>query len=238
MEKLAKPMLSDSQWKGQACAVLGGGPSLRNCDLRGLRNLRTICCNFAYELWPDADCIISEDVRFFQLAAKKESWKAFKGEKILSCLEPSYEPLARAAVPDIRIIPRKRQDKFWAKSIDEGLSYSSNSMVPALNLADILGADPIYILGLDCQPVKRGEPTNFHDHYRKAGFETTGNHQLESFKSDFTYWVAPNLRHRKVLNLNVDSGIQCWPRVSPESVFGEEEWSRSRSSGTTRQPTS
>lgn len=203
--------------------MLGGGPSLRGLDLHGLRGMRTICVNFAYELWPDADIVITEDLRFIQLAARKESWKAFKGEKILSCLEPSYEPLARAAEPKIRIIPRKSSVRFWSKSLADGLSYSSNSMVAALNLADILGADPIWILGLDCNPVLAGNPTNFHDHYVKAtGFERTNNSQYEDFRLDFEKWVAPNLRHRRVVNLNPESGVTCWERRTPESVLGKQ----------------
>lgn len=209
-------MLTDGCWKEKACAVIGGGPSLRNFNWEGshLQDLlggRIVAVNFAYEKFPQAACVITEDVRFIQLASRKESWRNFKGEKILSCLEPSYEPLARAAEPNIRIIPRKSSTKFWAKSLDEGLSYSSNSLVPALNIADILGADPIYILGLDCNPVEPDKPTNFHDHYKKApGFERTNNHQLEEFRRDITFWVAPHLRHRTVFNMNRNTGVNAF----------------------------
>lgn len=217
-------MLNDGDWKGQPCAVLGGGPSLRGVDLSALQLGRVIAVNFAYELCPNAACVITEDVRFIQLASRKKSWQDFQGEKILSCLEPSYEPLARAAEPKIRIVPRKSSVRFWSKSIADGFSYSSCSLIPALNLADILGADPIYLLGVDLNPIPEGKPTNFHDHYTKApGFERVQNQQLEDFRKDLEVWAAPKLSHRRILNLNKNSAVQCWPRLSFEEAFGDKK---------------
>ena len=55
-------------------------------------------------------------------------------------------------------------------------------MIPcALNLADIMGADPIYLLGVDCNSVGKDQK-NFHDEYELAGFDRAGDHQYESFK--------------------------------------------------------
>ena len=214
-------MLSDGAWVGSHCFVVAGGPSLSSFNWRLLDGeTRIICVNFAYEKLPQAACVITEDVRFIQLAARREDWRSFRGEKILSCLEPSYEPLARAAEPKIRIVPRKRPDKFWARSISEGLSYSSCSLVPAMNLADILGADPIYLLGVDLNPLGYTAQTNYHDHYVRAGFERTGDDQLNSFRSDLTYWVAPHMQLKRILNLNPKSALDCWKRQSPEEALG------------------
>lgn len=216
-------MLNDGSWKGRRAWIVGGGPSLRSFAWERLVGIpEIICVNFAYERVPHAACVITEDVRFIQLAARKESWRAFRGEKILSCLEPGYEPLARAADPAIRIIPRKSSVRFWSKSLNDGLSYSSNSGIAAINLADILGVSEIVLLGFDCKPVG-DTPTNFHDHYAKApGFERTPDARYLDFKKDFEAWVAPNVRHIKVWNANPESGIECWERVTLESVLGRQ----------------
>ena len=118
-------------------------------------------------------------------------------------------------------------DKYWSESIADGLSYSSNSMVGAINLAAILGADPIYLLGVDCGPVSGGRTANYHDDYVRVKVDagddcwTTGDHQYLSFASDFEHWVAPNCKTRgiNVVNLNPASAIKCWPKKDWREVL-------------------
>lgn len=56
-----------------------------------------------------------------------------------------------------------------------------------------------------------------------------GKHQLDSFASDFKHWAAHHLKHRTVINLNKDSGVDCWPKAM---VTYNEELTKQKNSRT------
>lgn len=213
-------ILNNGVWAGQRAVLVGGGPSLKTFDwslLAGEPNV--IVVNRAWKDVPNAAIFFTEDYRVItELWGSTPEWKAFRGIKILHALDPHYAKLALDVDPTIHIIHRKREDKFWSRSLDEGLSYSSNSMIGALNLADILGAEPICLLGVDCNPV-RGERfmSNYHSDYLEDW--KVNAHQLDSFKSDFEHWAALHLGHREIINCNPNSGVTCWPIADPKEIF-------------------
>lgn len=199
-------MLTDGAWNCQPAFLVAGGPSLKDLDwglLRGVRNV--VCVNRSFLDVPTASAFFTEDLRFVEKYADK--LREFKGEAIFHALAPEHIAPALAAVPNLRIIERKRLDKFWSQSFADGLSYSSNSAIGALNVLSILGAEPIYLLGVDCNPK---EPTNYHDDYAQDWRSCAD--QMRSFASDFEHWAKPSLRGRTVVNLNPTSGVTCWTR--------------------------
>ena len=186
------PFLED-ECLGQPAYLVGGGPSLSNFNWELLRDRpNVIVVNRAFMDVPTAMAFFTEDLQVVSLYAGTSSWREFQGVKIFHALAPEYEALARELDPEIKFIRKVRRDKRWSKLFAEGLSSSSNSMIGALNLADLLGCDPIYLLGVDCKSVGKGQ-ANFHNDYEKAGFRRAGDHQYESFRNDFTWWAAPNL---------------------------------------------
>jgi len=220
--------LREGQWTNQPAYLVGGGPSLRTFDWSLLiERQNVIVINMAYWKVPSAAIWFSEDYRVIDLALedcvscerRAEHWRDFQGVKLLHALDPAFADHARKKDADIHILERTRQDKFWARSFTDGLSCSSNSMIGALNLADILGADPIYLFGVDCNTPKDGERfmQNFHTCY-PAGWKVAAG-QLKDFESDFRLWAAPHLTHRRIVNVNQDSAVSCWPKMSVENVF-------------------
>jgi len=218
----------DGMWLGQTATLVGGGPSLKNFSWEVLRDVpNIIVVNRAYRDCPWADYLFSEDIRFFEKFAVEdpEGWAAFEGLKIFHCLDESYAPTVKDVAPDVHMIHKKRVDKYWSKSLADGLSYSSNSMIGALNLAAILGVTRINLLGVDCVPTlsrkekienyHTGEKLSYPPDWRADG------HQLDSFASDFTYWAAPNLKMVgvEVVNLNPDSGVTCWKKQDWREVL-------------------
>lgn len=212
--------LTDGAWDRRRAFVVGGGPSLKKFDWNWLsKEERVIVVNMAFKDVPNAAVFFTEDYRVIELANRnpelREKWKAFKGYKVFHALDQSYIAPMLKLDPSLFVIERKRQDKFWAKSMPEGLSYSSNSMIGALNLVGILGAAPIYLMGIDCnRRYVGGKETNYHTEYEQAGFDRTGDSQYESFANDFRYWAAYHMRDRQVYNLNSDSAVRCWPKWS------------------------
>ncbi len=209
--------LKEGSWKGQSAFIVGGGESLKSLDWSLLKNkANVIAINGAVKTVPTASVWFSEDLRVVQLYHKTAEWAAFRGVKILHALKPDFAKQARKLDKSIQFIHRIREDKHWSRSFAEGLSISSNSGVGAINLAQILGADRIYLLGFDC----RGQ--NFHADYERAGFDQMGPGQHQSYISDFTHWVYPKTRNCSIVNLVTDdcmSALECWPRWDRDSFL-------------------
>lgn len=210
---------AEGAWHGQAAYVIGGGPSLKTFPwdlLKSKRNL--IAINMAFVNVPHADFFFTEDDRVIsELIPQKEeikkAWDSFQGIKLWHCLDESFKEKVVRASPDVHVIERKRRDKFWSKTWEEGLSYSSNSAIGAINIATILDADPLYLLGIDCRRTK--QDANYHDVYPFEWRMPEG--QDKNYASDFTHWAALHTKNRKVVNLinpDFESALTCWPKVS------------------------
>ena len=207
-------MLSDGGWKGEPCWLVGGGPSLASLDWSLLRNVgHVVAVNMSYKDLPDAEVCFTEDVRFVELVKDREDWRNFKGVKLVNVLAESDATRFLFHSPDLTLLrpPPSEHAKRWSTTLADGLSQGTNSMVGALNLADIMGADPIYLLGVDCDPGERFT-ANYHDCYEKLGAQFGWHYQ--SFINDFEKWCAPHLTSRCVMNLNAKSHVSCWPKAT------------------------
>ena len=202
-------MLKTGAWSGSPAWIVAGGPSLRLFDFSLLRDVpHCIAINAAFYDVPTAEVMISEDARVFERFAPDLS--NFNGVKVFACPDDAYVPQVRAVVPDATIIHTRPKSKGWSKRLEDGLSTSSCSLIPALNLADVMGANPIYLLGVDLDD----DPSNYHKRYPSTW--STGAAQMESYRSDCEHWAAPNLRHRAIINLNKSSAVTSWARTNAE----------------------
>jgi hypothetical protein len=210
--------LKENAWKDQPCYIIGGGASLRGFDFSLLKSKRNkIAINRAWKDVYDADIWFSEDHRVVvDLWGKDPLFQAFKGTKVLHALAKGFKEEVLEVDPTLCVIERKRQDKYWSRSFRDGLSMSSCSGVGAINIAWLLGADPIYLLGFDCR--SDGQLVqNYHDDYKNKGFDwMVGANKAEEFKSDMELWVATHTQDRQIINLvnpAYPSAVECWPKV-------------------------
>lgn len=225
-------MLADGLWKGQPAFVVGSGPSIKGLDLsRLLHEELTIGCNEEYRWEPKIS--ICQDVRFFfgdgtpgRLPAKDNPrWWGnpsslpvfFKGHPDRP--DPPYDD--HDLIVELKAATRmgsKGEMEFkWGTSLEEGLYYGANCGLAALNLADILGADPIYLLGFDCASM--AGLTHHHGHY-PLEWEMKAELNEPVFKmwaADFSR-VKSSIRGR-VINLCEWSGIDAFPRLPTETLF-------------------
>lgn len=205
--------LSDGSWQGGSAILIGGGPSLRGFDWSRFANRpHVIAINRAVIDCPTAEVFFTEDERVVKKYAAELS--AFQGEKFIQC-EEVYVEGCLAAVPDLHVLRRTRKDKFWAHSLAEGLSYSSNSAIGAANLAEILGAETLYLFGIDCRSESR-LITNYHDDYKERDGWAVNSDQLASFKSDWEHWVKPHAAMKiwNVINPAFPSALKCFPSIT------------------------
>lgn len=220
----------EGAWKDVPAVIVGGGPSLREFNWAALdcsgtpshnRHFRTIAINRAYRDVPTADCFFTEDSRVVAKFGHRRDFKSFKGLKLLHLLDDGYLPELIPFMDQLTVVHRKRGDKFWSDSWDDGLSVSSNSGIGALNIATIMGCKTVFCLGFDC---RTDGPTiqNYHGDYESSW--AVGSGQLADYASDFTHWAALNLRKRgvsviNIVNPNFESALTCWPKLSFEDFY-------------------
>lgn len=196
---------------GQSATIIGGGPSLKGFDfnrLKGKSNI--IAINRAFHYVPFADACFSEDVRFIEEYGA--DLNRFSGRVIWHCLRGLDHERGFKACTKVTTIRELRDDKYWSKDLSS-LSFSSNSAIGAINLAEILGCHTIYLLGIDCRsdgPVLE----NFHTDYPQ-GWQV-GAMNAYSWKSDFEHWVAPNCKADvvNVINPAYESAVECWTKIT------------------------
>lgn len=217
--------LKENVWKGQECFIVGGGASLKGFDFSKLKTKKNrIVINRAWRDCYDAEIWFSEDHRVVtELWGQDPTFQAFKGTKVLHALAKGFKEEVLAVDPTLCVLERKREDKYWSRSFHDGLSMSSCSGVGAVNLAWLLGADPIYLLGFDCR-TDGNYVQNYHDDYKAKGWDwLTGGNKADIFKSDMELWVAHHVRDRAVVNVinpKLPSAVECWPTMTFDEVFG------------------
>lgn len=213
--------MREGEWEGHDVTIIGGGPSLKGFDWTSLHKRRhIIAVNRAFIDCPTADCWFTEDARVIT-----DLWgqrlKFFLGLKVWNCLQPSEIENVQAVDPSIKIIRTERKDKFWSRRFSDGLSYSSNSGVGAINIACLLGADRIFLLGFDCRTdVLRME--NYHQDYKHDPMWEVGSNAADNFLSDFTGWVAPHVKDREVIsviNPEYPTALTCWPTMAYQEFY-------------------
>lgn len=216
--------LREGAWSNEPCYIIGGGASLKGFDFSKLKDKKNrIAINRAWKDVYDAELWFTEDHRVIvDLWGKDPAFQAFRGIKVLHALAPHCATEALNVDPRIHVIPRKREDKYWSRAFKDGLSMSSCSGVGAINLACLLDANPIYLLGFDCR-TDGNYVQNYHNDYQAMGWDwLTGGNRADDFKSDMELWVALHTKDRQIINLinpKLPSAIECWPKVPLEEAL-------------------
>jgi hypothetical protein len=213
--------LREGAWDGHDCYIVGGGKSLKAFNFDSLtRKRHVIVINRAFIDVPTADIWFTEDARVIT-----DLWgqrlKHFRGLKVWNCLQPSEIELVKAVDPSIEIIQTTRKDKFWSRKFSDGLGYSSNSGVGAMNIAWLLGADRIFLLGFDCR-TDGLRMENYHQDYKHDPMWEVGSNAADNFLSDFTGWVQPHVKDREVINVINSahpSALTCWKTMPYQEFY-------------------
>jgi hypothetical protein len=194
-------VMPDGAWVGQPCFVIAGGPSLIDFDFERLRGKgHIIAINRAFEYAPWADILFFMDNKFYRMCHEGErylKWQAFKGYKVF-----------------LDLMGRKYEDCYHVRSlgrvglshaISKGLYHGNNSGVGALNLALVLKARPVYLLGYDCRFEENR--SHFHSGYGPRANEST----VKGFVRDFER-MAKFMREERtsIVNLNPRSGLKIF----------------------------
>jgi len=206
--------IKDNMWKGQRCFIVGGGPSLKGFDWSKLDGELTIGCNLAFEAF-DPCMIVAVDKRFYQWILWGEYEEKHPGlrQRFLDLNVGKYLIYPAETLNNfysgIDIITRNKTDKL-ATSLADGVLMGSNTGLAAVNLAICLGASEIYLLGFDMCGDGSGKQAHFHAGHPTKQDENCYNRFIDAFGQH----AGDMNRHARIVNLNPDSKLPYFPKLS------------------------
>ena len=209
-------IIKNGAWKGRPCFLVGGGPSLVGFDWSRLSGELSIGINRTFEKF-DPTILFSMDNRFwkwveqgdFGMAARDKFRNYQYGIKL-------WVNVVGAPYSDDIFTVTCCGDAKWSHSLSDGVGAGGNSGYAALNLAYLLGANPIYLLGYDMHGDLNGKQKWFHNGYPI----NQGSGVYIQFLNKFNQIAVPALKNTgvRVINLNSDSALRCFEFGSLNNV--------------------
>ena len=186
--------------------MIGSGPSLSMEQiLAAPKSVKFLGINDAYLLWPSMDHHHACDGKWW-------GWHYDVCRSRLRCPSTTISKNAVAKHPDLKWIEGRPRP---------GISYEStvvhtgkNSGYQAINIAVLMGAKRIVLIGFDCKIASDGRSHWFGDHPDNT------RSWYETWHSQFETLVDP-LREIgvEVLNCSPGTALECFPKADIEDVF-------------------
>ncbi len=211
-------ILKEGQWAGEPCVILGGGPSINAVRAR-LKEFQQFpkavhfaAPNQSWRLLPSPEIVYVIDRQVLCLAEMmehKDLWRerTTQGQiRLTNKANGAYGPWLGTYWLDTS------SPNDWGRTFKDGIVAANNAGLGTINVVDILGADPIILLGFD--GTTRGDNTNWHSDYP----DEPGWHPKRPELS-FKKWakafnlVAAKIR-AKVYNANPESAYDMFPKVT------------------------
>ena len=183
------------------CYVIGGGPSLKNIDLSILKHKHIIAVNNSYQLVPWADFLFFMDKEW--ITQHSEQLRRFNG--IISTILLEHEKYSQG-LRGIKVIKRGQRDGF--STSNRVVNHGGNSGFCAINLAGLLGAGRIILVGFDMRVVN-GQHNYHTEHYRRINNDIYETEYIKPFST---------LSGISILNATPNSAIKCFEFVSLEDT--------------------
>jgi len=199
-------------WEGEAVAIVGSGPSIKNIDLSILKDrIHVIAIKTAVDLCPWAEVCYGCDAPW---------WIDQKGLPKFHGLKFFHGPQAANKWPDlIKVEIEISKDDML---IDQPLHIGNGgcSGFQAQNLAIQFGATDIILIGLDCN-----ENGGIH-WYGRNKWPNASN----PVQSNFNRWIKgfenamPSVRRLgiNIINASPESALKCFPKKPLTEIM--EEW--------------
>jgi len=198
--------------QGKRAYIIGGGPSLLNFDWQFLQYERksgagVIGCNDAYLLGSDiCNVCVFGDREWLNKHQKR--LKHFPG-----LIVTNLKKVSRRNLPWLYSAKRKGV----GLGVNNELGWNGNTGCLAINLALVLGASPIYLLGFDMKLSPKGE-NNWHSNdLCKARTQI-----FEKFKRGMATverWRKKMFPDQKVYNVTDDSDLDVFPKIKIKELI-------------------
>jgi hypothetical protein len=207
---------------GTRALILASGPSLTPEDVERVRaararsrNLKVVAVNDTYRLAPWADVLYAADAAWW--AAHPDAAE-FAGERWTQNIDAGLDGEARQAFnairPKLNVVVSKRSD---LPSFDAGwVGQGSNSGFQAVNLAVLMGASSVILLGFDMSLGAAGEKHFFGDHPGRMNMNSPFPVFVRAFERS-----APVYAQRGIVILNASrrSALKCFRQVKLDLIL-------------------
>jgi len=199
-------------WRNQDVFIIGGGSSLRGFPWQRLHHRLTIGCNDAYKLGLDVCKIcVFGDLRWYKAhKAFLENW----GNPVFT----NQPALINNSPPWLYVMGRKENGLAY-----DALGWGGNTGCVALNLALILGARRVFLLGFDLA-VGENNKTNWHDD--NLAKPLPDNEVFDRFIRGFAQMkedLPKMFPEAQVINLNLDSRLNVFEKMDWREVLDGED---------------
>jgi len=190
-------------WTDETAFILGGGPSLLSVDMDSLVGSNIIATNNAYQMGDFVDFCYFTDQDWYRW--HEDGLKEFKGAVVTDCVELRH-------LNHLNVLKRDRRVGFAHRSDTIRWNFSSGGA--AINLAYLLGAKRIVLLGYDMRVID-GEKNYHNDHQ-----EDSNKNPYDRFLRAFPYIKADaDKAGVEILNATPDSAIKQFDFVDLEEVI-------------------
>lgn len=200
-------------WPGETVFVVGGGPSVAFQRPHRLKGRKVIVINSSYETCPFADYLFFGDNRWHVEHKDRPEFKAFVARaNVVTVSHPSGAPYLKKLR---RIVPDSPANGLTTTR--RGLSSQKTSFQGAINLAAMLGAQRIVLLGLDGRRSFQGVS---HHHTPHKWPTKPGDVTWLRQRNQLSFIVQP-LKDRgiRVFNTCAYSTFPFWPYAPLESFL-------------------
>ncbi len=221
-------------WPDGECWILGGGASLprqfgipeeviQNVEsskdplsiyseyLKPIHDKHVIGTNLAFMLGNWISALYFADTTFFRVY-RKEILK-FPNLKVtcVNHIDKNLLPLTR------NIKRMKRDNQAGLSKRQDTINWNYNSGAAAIDFAAHLGVKRINLLGFDMKPVD--DRTHWHEGFQ-CYLKPTKDHVFKRFLKMFPIIaIHAKIRGIEILNVNPDSAIEDFPKVSLKEVL-------------------
>lgn len=206
MMSVAAPCVSVPRaWPGATVVCLGSGPSLTAEDVQACRGrARVIAIKDTIRLAPWADALYS-------CGGDAGKWWERNGPSLADFTGLRYS-LDPAAAPWAQVL--KVTGFTELETEPTGLRTGKNSGYQAINLAVLLGAAKIILLGYDMRPDAQGRDHFFGQHWHG------GRPPFAAFRELFDTLVEPLRRLGiQIVNATRDTALTAFPQQSLEEAL-------------------
>ncbi len=206
-------LLINPEEYNNTCYIVAGGPSLKGFAWSRLDGKFVIAINRSYEVLPNAQIIYFTDYDFWD--HHRDNMLAHSGQLIKGSQTRSKEE------NNPSVIYYRLSGKPGISTERGLLHHGNNSTYAALNLAAVhLKFKKIYLFGVD---MKWGEPKNkstshWHDGHKRIDPEYSYDKMKRAFKTIVEPLTNIGV---EVYNANIDSALECFPKVTIEEALNE-----------------
>lgn len=202
----------ENQWEGLDVFVVGGGVSLQSFNWDLLKDEWTIGCNDAFLEGKDLIklCFFGDD-KWFKVHKKELALYAQSGGVVFT----SCPQLQRTNLKWIWTLVRKSRG-FHV----DALGWNMNTGASAINLALLLGARRIFLLGFDMH-LTEGR-SNYHENNLDKPNAGVHKQHLKAMRI-LDKHLENKFPGREVINVTNDSSLNIFPKVNLDLFFKERK---------------